>query len=90
MVVFEITFDEDILNEFENFTTETKKDIISFFTPIVEDQFGGYPLCYMCIEEVVSYNVFSEQVLLFVMNYYDDGIEPRVEMDLIGFVHHNQ
>ena len=89
MPKFEITFDEDILNQFQNFTPQTKLDIINFFKPMVEETFGGYPTCYICIEEVVSYNVFSDQVLLFEINYFDNGIEQRVAMDLIGFVPNN-
>ena len=89
MTVFEITFDEAILNDFENFRPETRQEIIDFFIPIVKDEFDGYPQCYMCIEEVVPYYVFEDQVLLFEVNYFDDGMEQRVKMDLIGFVHHN-
>ncbi len=89
MPTFSFTFDEKIISNFKNFTTQTKQDIIDFFKPMIEDTFGGYPTCFICIEEVVSYNVFSDQVLLFEINYFDDGVEPRVEIDLIGFVHHN-
>ena len=90
MPTFDITFDENILNEFGHFTTQTKQNIINFFKSIVDDEFGGYPTCFICIEEVVSYNVFSDQVLLFEINYFDDGIEQKVVMDLIGFVSRNQ
>ncbi len=90
MTKFEITFDEEILNQFTNFRPETQQEIIDFFQPMVEDAFGGYPQCYMCIEEVVPYYVFEDEVLLFEINYFDDGVEQTVQIDLIGFVHHNQ
>ena len=90
MVTFEITFDENVISEFKNFTTLTKHEIIDFFQLIVNDQFGGNPTSFICIEEVVSYNIFSDQVLLFEINYFDDGMEQRVIIDLIGFVSYNK
>lgn len=90
MPTFEITFDDNIISEFHNFTNQTKKDVFNFFQSMVNDEFGGYPTCFICIEEVVSYNVFSDQVLLFEINYFDDGIEQKVAMDLIGFVSYKQ
>lgn len=86
MNIFKIEFDDDIINFFDKFSLETKKDIINFFKPIMDDEFGGFPICYTCVSEVITYSLLPKLVLLFEMNYYDDGIKQTVTLDLIGFV----
>ncbi len=87
MTDFNITFkDKELLDEFQKLDSDSKMEIYEFFKTFVEDEFGGFPICYICVEEVIPYHLFTDYVLLFQLEYFDAGVTQTVNLKLIGFV----